>query len=734
MIMKEITSSLEAARQYWADGMYPIPLGPGGKKPIYQEWTTAFLQEEDLANHFSKDSNVGIVLGAISGVVDVDLDAPEAIAAAPHLLPNTLRKHGRAGKPISHYWYRVEEPGGTKRFHALDQSVLCEYRADGAQTMVPPSVHPSGEVLEWSDDGEPLVITAGDLREAVSSVAAAALFARHWPNQGSRHQCALALAGVLVRAGWSVPRAESFIHAVCVAAGTREDRDDLPERTATVVYTMNRQNAGEPFTGAPRLMELVGEQVVQRACQWLTISVGAPAKEDASTPPEPFAASDVGNAKRLVQHFGTDVCFVHNAGEWRVWDGRRWAIGSELLVERRAKEIAPLLQHEANTCVDPSRRSALEKSAGRAGSAAGISAMIRLSRSEVEISATRSQFDRDERLLNVENGTLDLRTGVLHPYRREQYITRLAPVQFDASARSEDWEQFLHDVTGGDDELRRFLQQIAGYVLVGGNCEQKLFLIFGPGATGKSSFIAALSAMLGDYALTASFDSFLRGRTGGGINNDIARLDGPRLVTSSEVNAGRRIDEGTVKQLTGGDKITARFLYGEHFEFLPKFTPVWVANHPPLTDSEDDAIWRRLVLVPFTVQVPLDRRDPALREKLCECPATRAAIFAWAVEGCLQLQREGKLVAPQVVKQATEEYRLSLDGLSDFLVECCEVGGDGAMAPRTELYNHYVAYARELGSAFLSNQKFFRRIEARGFQPKKAHGGIRFVCGLRLVS
>jgi putative DNA primase/helicase len=200
------------------------------------------------------------------------------------------------------------------------------------------------------------------------------------------------------------------------------------------------------------------------------------------------------------------------------------------------------------------------------------------------------------------------------------------------------------------------------------------------------------------------------------------------------VNAGRRIDEGTVKQLTGGDQITARFLFGEYFQFHPKFTPVWVANHPPLTDSEDDAIWRRLVHVPFTMQVPPDRRDPALREKLCECPTTRAAILAWAVQGCLQLQLDGKLVLPQVVKKATEEYRLSLDGLSDFLEECCEVvEGDGAGVPRPELYQHYTAYARQLGGDLMSNQTFYRRMEARGFRLRKRNG-VRVVCGLRIVS
>ncbi len=354
--------------------------------------------------------------------------------------------------------------------------------------------------------------------------------------------------------------------------------------------------------------------------------------------------------------------------------------------------------------------------------------MIAAARTEEGIAVTPSAFDRDPWLLNVANGTLDLRSGVLRPADRADRLTKLAPVAYDPAARCPTWLTFLDRVLDGKAEVIAFLQRAVGYSLTGDISEHCLFLLFGTGRNGKSTFLETLSATLGDYAMTTPTDTLLVRREGG-IPNDLARLPGARLVSASESEAGRNLAEALVKQLTGGDTISARFLQAEFFDFKPSFKLWFRTNHKPTIKGTDDGIWSRIKLIPFTQRIPDSEMDKRLPERLV---AELPGILTWAIDGCLAWQREG-LGTPTAVAQATAEYRGEMDVLATFLADCCEVGPDHRCTAK-ELYGAYTRWAEESGERVASQKAFGLRLAERGFVSARAHGGVRLWAGLKPCS
>ena len=265
-------------------------------------------------------------------------------------------------------------------------------------------------------------------------------------------------------------------------------------------------------------------------------------------------------------------------------------------------------------------------------------------------------FDQPPWLLNVLNGTVDLHTGILHEHRREDLLTKLAPVVYDPDATCPRWEAFLMRIMGDNVELVAFLQRAAGYALTGDTREEVIFILYGTGANGKSTFLEVLRALLEDYARQADFTTFLARRSDG-VRNDVARLAGARFVTAVEAASGRRLDEALIKQLTGRDPVPARFLYQEYFEYYPEFKLFLATNHKPVIQGADEGIWRRIRLIPFAVTIPAAEQDRTLRATLrSELPG----ILNWAIQGCLAWQREG-LGEAEAIQQATAAYRTEMD-------------------------------------------------------------------------
>jgi P4 family phage/plasmid primase-like protien len=300
----------------------------------------------------------------------------------------------------------------------------------------------------------------------------------------------------------------------------------------------------------------------------------------------------------------------------------------------------------------------------------------------------------------------------------EDLITKLAPVEFDPNATCPIWEKFLAEVTGGGMELQEYLQRAVGYSLTGQTNEQVLFLLYGTGANGKSTFLETLRYVFGDYAQTADFSTFTASK-GNGPRNDIARLRGARFVTANEGEHGARMAESLIKQVTGTDTISARFLYSESFEFTPQFK-LWLAtNHKPLITGTEGGIWRRINLVPFTVQIPEKHRD---RNLLAKLKAEANGILLWAYNGFCEYQKQG-LNPPQVVTQATSQYRTEQDAIASFLAENCVLLPTIKSKAR-ELYSTYKKWAEESGEQIMSERNFKKALTERGYAQQRTERGL----------
>lgn len=384
-------------------------------------------------------------------------------------------------------------------------------------------------------------------------------------------------------------------------------------------------------------------------------------------------------------------------GRWVRWDGKRWEWLPLDAVQSYARTTiegyAETVRQMANAGQDITFLSRFMKSAARASVWRG---MTDAAKTDTRIQIASDAFDSDLYRLTVANGTVDLRNGELGPHDPAHLVTKLAPVAYAPRAHHRKWEHFLEATTAGDKELSAFLQRAVGYTLTGCTAEEKLFFIHGPGATGKTTFTEAIRAMFGDYVRKADFETFLQSKYGRERAVLVGRLAGARLVLSSELERGRRLAEALVKEVSGGEKIAGRELYGATFEYYPTFKLWLVANDVPWVSSDDTGLWRRILRIPFTHVVPTERRDAGLKLALTRDPEIQTAILSWAVEGCLAWQAEGALSVPSTIAASTEAYRTKMDPLATFLDECCVVG-NGATVPVTTLRSGYIWYTESAG-------------------------------------
>jgi len=717
--MKATTSSIsakQAARELSRRGYFVVPIPPGRKHPTISGWQDLLLTEDEVGECFGDADGIGLLL-APSKLTDVDCDCPEAVAAARILLPATAMIHGHPSNPASHYYYRQIGDSNSERYADLGSNVkadsmMLEVRSNG-QTVVPPSRHAeTGELIEWEADGEPGEVDTDTLQRQAAKVASAALIARYWPvNQ--RHFAALALGGMLAHGGWNGSDIKVFLRAVLAAARDEE----VDSRLHDADDTLRKFADGEEVTGAPTLAAIIGDEIVGVVRQWLELSSEVDDRSD-------FHMTDLGNARRLVERHGRNLRYCFAWGKWLAWRGSRWVPDQDGEVARLAKETVESIFVEAIKLTDPERKQLLAH-AFRSESESRIRAMIELAKTEAGISVTPDQLDSDPWLLNCLNGTIDLRTGELHDHRRENLCTKLVPVGFDPEAQCPIWDSFLERILGQNLELIKFLRRAVGYSLTGLTTEQILVFLYGTGANGKTTFIETMRHLFADYSQQADFTTLLE-KKNDGPRNDLASLKGARFVAAVEAAEGRQLAEAVIKQTTGGDTIRARFLYHEFFEFKPQFKLFLVANHKPRIAGTDEAIWRRIRLIPFAVTIPKEERDQQLPEKLeRELPG----ILTWAVRGCRSWQKNG-LGEPAEVSEATAAYRREMDILADFIDESCVVGPQ-EVVEAGQLYRVFKAWCENNGEEPLTQKKLGEKLRERGFEPIKK-GGIRRWRGFRL--
>lgn len=421
--------------------------------------------------------------------------------------------------------------------------------------------------------------------------------------------------------------------------------------------------------------------------------------------------TDVGNGRRLARASGKDLRYVEPWKKWLVWDGRRWSAESQLDVERRAKAAARGIYREAAEEIDDARRRELAAWAKASEGMPSIRAMIAAARSEHGMETKVNALDSHPFLLNVENGTVDLRIGQLRPHCRADMLTKLAPVAFIPTAEAPRWQSFLDTIFRGNDAMIGFMQRWLGYCLSGDVREQALPIAWGAGGNGKSTLVNTFLHLLGpDYSMKAG-ETLLTPRKEGTPANEVAELCGKRFVACIETANGRQLSENTVKEITGGDPLRGCLKYENGFNFWPTHK-VWLAtNHKPEVRGTDEGIWRRIKNIDFSVSVPPSAQDKTLEEKLrAELPG----ILAWCVRGCVEWLANGMNYPPEV-DAATAKYRAEQDVIASFLGECC-IRRPDTKARAADIYDAYKAWCAANGEVAKTQRQFGAAMTDRGME------------------
>ena len=444
-----------------------------------------------------------------------------------------------------------------------------------------------------------------------------------------------------------------------------------------------------------------------------------------ATPKEHYDLTDTGNAHRLFDKFGHIIRYSYNRKKWYYWDGKTWRLDESGEIKKLADIVCDDIKREAFMEQDEKMQVELLKWANRTASSKGKENMIKECQHLECIPASTDAFDSYPDFFNCQNGIVNLRNGELIPHDSSFMMSKIALCDYDTSGKKpERWLQFLDDVTKGDKELQEYIQRCIGYSLSGSNREQCAYFLYGIGNNGKSTFLDTISDMLGDYAANTQPETIMMKHFGNdSANSDVARLKSARYVTCEEPTEGVRLNEGLIKQLTGGSKITCRFLYGDEFEYTPEFK-IWVAtNHKPVIRGTDVGIWRRIKLIPFEVNIPPEKVDKNLKYKLRkEMPQ----ILRWAVEGCMKWQKHG-ITEPECVQQAVKEYKNEMDLLAGFIEDAIVIDydcNDRIMAK--DLFGMYIKWAKANNEYEMTSKKFFKEITQKLPEKGRIGAGMYF--------
>lgn len=701
---------LEAAIDYAARGWRVVPLIEREKRPRLKAWQREATTDEATICRWWEAwpaANVGVLMGPTSNLIDLECDSPEAeqdlLRTFGDSAPVTPTFQGSRGKHRLFRWRAGLPAVACCHFGKVECRLGNGDR--GAQSVFPPSIHPTGEVYKWligPDDvdvaelpdavaammfnmaGEPTlappVTASGKTSEDWAAIAAGV-------GEGGRNQAAAQLIGLTLH-NMADPGDNAAVANAWALVEAWNERNSPPlpvkELRATFDSILRNERAKR-----------------RRAVELPPAQNGKP----------DFPLTDAGNGERFAARYGEQVRYIHPWEKWLNFDGRRWRLDDTGAVDQLAKQTARAMWREGASEQDPARRDAKLKWAKQTESASRLSAMLRLARSEHPVPVLPKELDIDPWLLNCRNGTLDLRTGELRPHRREDMLTKLCPVEYLPDANCPEWIEFLSKIFGRRWDLIDFLQRLCGYFLTGSVDEQILPIFYGDGANGKSTLINALLEMLGeDYAMKGAHDLLMLKNSA--HPTERADLHGKRLAACVETDDGARLAESLVKDLTGGDRVRVRRMREDFWEFTPTHKIVLATNHRPEIRGTDHAMWRRLRLVPFDVVIPRAEQDKRLAAKLRK---EQAGLLAWCVRGCMDWQKDG-LTEPADVLKATESYRADQDVFGRFLEEHCTVG-EGRRVRASVLFDHFRQWS---GDRSQTQKQFSSAMQARGFKRVKA--------------
>lgn len=753
-----------------------------GKHPRFTEWQKLDAPSEaeilEWWSGWRSEFNVGIATGQASGfwVLDVDpksggLDAMNTLVAQYGSLPATLT--ARTGSGGWHYYFALPADFVVTNRQGTDKNGIprgIDIRGEGGQVVAPPSVTDKG-AYTYLDPDAPIVAAPDWLLRMVRSkpkpTPATTSFADDLLDDAERKRLAAyaeqAYHGELNRLrecsqkGWDGPPWDATCFEVACnlielanATWSGYDFDTVRELFFAEAPSDERFTAHDHEVKWESALKKIGNSARAMPSAQIDIFSGPDVRVDPRLLAREKVAEanpgqriverswdDLGNARRLVDHYGDVLRYVHEAESWARYTDGRWMLdkaGAQPLIhdlfDGRIAETEGLLYDDTPTGEDgdkPSVRAQFLAFLAKQRMSARIQACRTEAAARPELRISLNDFDADPLLLNVANGVVNLANGTLRDHDPALLLRQQSPVVYDPAAPCHLWQQFLDRVMP-DQEMQSYLQRVVGYSITGCTQEQAMFMHYGAGANGKSVLLEVMSAVTGSYGQTVPRETLLV-RANGSTEHptSVARMAGMRFLQVSETAAGRRLDEEMVKGLTGGEKQTARFMNRDFFDFKPTGKIHYVTNHlPRLTDAE--SIWRRLHLIGWRVRIPEAEQDKDLAQKIIA--RELSGVLAWAVRG-VSTWLEQSLKPPSEVVDDLAQYRQDQDLFGDFLFDVCLPAPEHFVSS-AEIYSAYQIWTMQVGiKQPMTRQTFAATLRERGF-PQSRTMNVRGFVGLAL--
>jgi putative DNA primase/helicase len=720
-----------AVKRGWA--LTPV----NGKRPINPGWQNEEPQSaDDLKEHATQGGNIGLRTGSVSGVVALDYDLDKGGLIPPELegvkTPTVITPHG------CHQYFQA--PSDVKITNSASKlGPHLDVRGENGQTVFPGSKNQAGTDYRWWLGLSPDDVPLQPLPQWVIDKLAKPTPPRASSSGNGQHKPA-PTNGV----GHGVPQNNDYVFAALhgelelirnAPEGTRNNQlntSSLKVGSLLCYSTITRQEAGEKLLKAALESGLEESESIATIRSGLRAGLANPREADllkrSTDAPDGVSEvrlTDLTNAERFRDSYSNDIKHISSIG-WIAWDGQRWAQDAEKGAHRLAHTVGGLVRKEFNNsgCVDPALAAMYARWERSSRSASRIHAMLSEARCLTGIDGDALELDSHEWLFNVPNGCVDLRTGELLPHDRQHFITRLSPVVYKPEATAPRFELFLREIFQGDEELIGYWQWCSGLSITGCRDYALFFIEYGGGSNGKTVEAGIRERILGpDYAHALPAEALLMQKHAQ-HPTEIAQLRGKRFVHCAETPQGRRLNEPLLKLLSGGDRVRARLMSRDSFEFRPEGTIFLHTNSKPVIHDASEGLWRRLRLIPFLAKFTPDKCDPHLLDRLW---SERSGILNWLVSGARRVQH-GEPALPPCVRKATDQYRASEDLLGDFLSEC------------TELAPHDVVTVDEMHAAFLEHSgiKTLSKKALAAMMLERGHGRVRTkntrsYKGLRLV-
>jgi len=647
-------------------------------------------------------SNIGLACGSASNVVVIDIDkgkggfeSMEALEETRGPLPATLRaKSGGGGR---HLFFAYPSHSVPNRVNWLDG---VDVRSDGGYVILPEGTHISGGRYLWEEPRAPMATLPTDIAQDIKTTKADGL------GDGKPLSDAASILD-------GIPEGErdvTLFRWACRLRRQHETDDDGGRRIVTHLVLAAAEASGFPKDQALKKVEQAFKQ------------------DHSDEVTAYYPMTDLGNRDRLVELYGDDLRYTGGMG-WFQWGDTGWRAVPTELVHRMAEDVSQMIFDDAAGMADKKAARAMVQHGMRTQQAGALAAIEKLARQHPQIYKSIEEFDTNPTELACLNGIVDLRTGELRPFSRDDLVTKNTGVIYNPDAVSPRWTKFLETATQGDKDLQEYLQLAAGYTATGLTVEECFFVITGPKASGKSTYVDGLHGALGQYATSSQSDTFMHRRGRDVPKEEIARLAGLRMTSISEIREGDSFNEGLVKQVTGGDRITARFLYKDTFEFTPQFKLWFATNHDPM--SGDEAMLRRIKRIIFPHTIPAEERDRSLKQEVKT--SMREAILAWVVEGAKKYLATGRLQEPAVVLSAVTQYKADQDTFGMFAADCIR-REDGHRAYFIELFTTWKMWCEGLGQYPGRMLPFKEKLKAVGLVPAIDDYGREYFDGIKVTT